>query len=111
MRGDDKLYAALRAEYDRGTRTALDRQVSRPYNLTDLLTWVMHPRWLPVIWSMQPYIPWTAARFESSSPALFGIPVLAATGFGEPRLTDDPSGELRVPLRARPLTMRELMTR
>jgi hypothetical protein len=105
--GPDLLYAALRMEYDHAMAQARQARGLKPY---DGLTWVMHPRWLPVLWkATAARIPWYAGRYGDGTPALLGIPVLADRAFGEPRLTQDPWAHARYRVRARPLTRAELM--
>lgn len=79
------------------------------------LWWVMHPRWLhPCLNAEVMNMSYRMYQEQRKSPEwlLTGIPVLEGMKFGEPKLTRDPASLSKGPyLHARPLTLRELMSR
>ncbi len=108
------LWAYLVEEYRRFRLQELV-DAPRPGPWAHHLWWVMHPRWMhPCVNAevMNMSYPMYQERRKSPEWMLLGIPVLEGVKFGEPRLTRDPASLSKGPyLCARPLTLRELMSR
>lgn len=115
--GDEELFRHLYEEYARMSYEAAGawyvKGTRRPaYAWRDMAWWVLHPRWRPRLWRLQSN--WSTPLMEAGpqyQEAILGIRVLTRSAYAAPRLTLDPQDCLPFRIRARPLSLGEMMTR
>lgn len=114
--GEEALYRHLMEEYSRMAHEAADAclRERRPLHAwRETAWWVMHPRWRPRLWQL--YDGRLGGSLLTTGPqyqeALLGIGVLTRSAYAAPRLTLDPQDCLPFRIRARQLTVREMLAR
>lgn len=113
MTRDDAVFACVMSEYAR-YMDSLSYSMSLSAHWHEQSWWVMSFAWRRAVWES----PGIACRRmmdiacgNGGHDTLVGIRVMAARGYGQPRLTQDPASELPGMLRVRALTLEEMMMR